>query len=112
VHKQGGLSVSDCKAVDHAVRPILEVHQILSEYKQFEIASPGVDRPLETAADFRRNLGRTVQIEATSESGQAFEVEGQVVDVVDGCVVLEQTSGKTVHIEISKVCKAYIQLIW
>ena len=112
IHKQGGLSVSDCKAVDNAVRPILEVHQILADYKQFEIASPGVDRPLTTAADFRRNLGRTVQIEAASQSGQVFEVQGQVVNVVDGCVVLEQTSGKTVHIEISQVCKAHIQLIW
>ncbi len=112
IHKQGGLSVSDCKAVDDTVRPILEVHQILDEYKQFEIASPGVDRPLKTAADFRRNLGRAVQIEAISQSGQAFEVQGQVVDVLDECVVLEQTSGKTVHIKISEVCKAYIQLIW
>ncbi|MCE2400715.1 hypothetical protein J4G08_07465 [Candidatus Poribacteria bacterium] len=112
IHKQGGLSVSDCKVVDNAVRPILEVHQILAEYKQFEIASPGIDRPLTTAADFQRNLGRTVQIEAASQSGQAFEVQGQVVNVADGCVVLEQTSGKTVHIEISQVCKAYIQLIW
>jgi len=112
IHKQGGLSVSDCKAVDDAVRPILEVHQILDDYKQFEIASPGVDRPLTTAADFRRNLGRTVEIETTSQSGQAFKLEGQVADVIDGCVVLEQTSGKTIHIEISKVCKAYIQLIW
>lgn len=112
LHKQGGLSVSDCKAAAQIVRPILEVHQLLSAYKQFEIASPGVDRPLETAADFRRNLGRTVQIEATSEGGQAFEVQGQVVDVIDGCIILEQTSGKTVHIEISKVCKAYIQLVW
>lgn len=112
IHKQGGLSVSDCKAVDDAVRPILEVHQILDAYKQFEIASPGVDRPLTTAADFRRNLGRTVEIETTSQSGQAFKLQGQVADVIDGYVVLEQTSGKTIHIEISKVCKAYIQLIW
>lgn len=112
IHKQGGLSVSDCKAVDNAVRPILEVHQILDEYKQFEIASPGVDRPLTTAADFRRNLGRTVEIETTSQSGQAFKLQGRVADVIDGCVVLEQTSGKTIHIEISKVCKAHIQLIW
>ena len=104
IHKHGGLSVSDCKAVDTAVRPILEVHQILDEYKQFEIASPGVDRPLTTAADFRRNLGRTVEIQTTSQSGQAFKLQGQVADVIDGCVVLEQKSGKTIHIEISKVC--------
>jgi ribosome maturation factor RimP len=112
IHKAGGLSVSDCKAVDDAVRPILEVHQILDGYKQLEIASPGVDRPLKTAADFQRNLGRTVQIETTSHNGQVFEVEGQVLEVVDASVVLEQTSGKTVHIEISRICKGYIQLVW
>lgn len=112
IHKPGGLSVSDCKTVDNTVRPILEVHQILAEYTQLEIASPGVDRPLKTAADFQRNLGRTVQIEATSHNGQTFEVQGQVTDVADGDIILEQTSGKTVHIEISRICKGYIQLIW
>ena len=65
IHKQGGLSISDCQAVNQAVRPVLEVHQILNVYKQLEIASPGVDRPLTTAPDFQRNVGRTVQIEVT-----------------------------------------------
>ena len=55
LHKVGGLSVSDCQAVARTVRPILEVHQILTRYSHLEIASPGVDRPLKTAADFRRN---------------------------------------------------------
>ena len=112
IHKEGGLSVSDCKVVNQAVRPILEVHQILDGYKQLEIASPGVDRPLTTARDFQRNIGRTVQIETTSQNGKIVDVQGQVKNVVDRCVVLEQASGKTVHIDISQICKGYIQLTW
>lgn len=112
IHKPGGLTVSDCKDVEQTVRPILEVHQILDDYKQLEIASPGVDRPLTTGADFERNLGRSVQIEATLDNGETYEVEGQIADVLNECVVLEQTSGKTVHIEILSICKGYIQLIW
>ena len=112
IHKQGGLSISDCQAGNKAVYPVLEVHQILNVYKQLEIASPGIDRPLTTAPDFLRNVGRTVQIEVTSPNGQTFEVQGQVKNVVDECIVLEQTSGKTVHIEIAQVCEGYIQLVW
>lgn len=112
IHKQDGLSVSDCQVVDQVVRPILEVHQILSEFKQLEIASPGVDRPLTTEPDFRRNIGRTVLIEATKSNGQLYEVQGEVKKSVDGCVTLQQTSGETVHIEIARVCKGYIQLVW
>ena len=46
IHKDGGLTVTDCKYLDQAVRPILEIHQLITEYKQLEIASPGIDRPL------------------------------------------------------------------
>lgn len=112
IHKDGGLAVSDCKYLDQAVRPILEVHQLLTEYKQLEIASPGLDRPLKTEADFKRNLGRNVQIQTTSKNGQMNEVEGNITDVVDSHVVLEETTGQTVQIKISDIYKGHIQLVW
>ncbi len=112
IHKHGGLSVQDCKTINQTVRPVLEVHQILDDYKQLEIASPGIDRPLTTIRDFQRNIGRTVKIETTATSGQLFEVQGVLKNVVDGCIVLEQASGKNTNIDISQVCKGYIQLTW
>lgn len=112
IHKDSGLTLSDCKAVDNAVRPILEVHQLLTEYKQLEIASPGLDRPLKTEADFKRNIGRNVQIHTRTNNGQSNDVEGKITDVVDAHILLEQSSGKTVQIEISQICKGYIQLVW
>ena len=112
IHKQGGLSVTDCKVVDQEVRPILEVHQILDTYKHLEIASPGLDRPLTTIRDFQRNIGKDVKILTSSSNGQATDLQGQVKKVIDGSVVLEQTSGKTIHINISQIDKGYIQLAW
>lgn len=112
IHKQGGLSVQDCKVVDQAVRPVLEVHQILDDYKQFEIASPGIDRPLTTIRDFQRNIGRSVKIETTPPNGHASEVQGLIKNVVDECIVLELASGKNKEIDITQVCKGYIQLTW
>ena len=96
IHKPGGLSVSDCQAVNRVVRPILEVHQHLANYTQLEIASPGLDRPLRTAADFQRNCGRTVQIEADLKNDRKYEVRGDVIEVNDEKVVLAQDDGKHV----------------
>ena len=112
IHKPGGLTVSDCQAVNRVVRPILEVHQYLASYTQLEIASPGLDRPLRTAADFQRNCGRTVQIEVDSKNDGNYQVQGAVIEVSDEKVVLAQDNGKHVTINISRVRNAQIHLEW
>ena len=114
IHKQGGLSVVDCQAVNHIVHPILEVHEHLASYTRLEVASPGIDRPLQTAKDFRRNCGRTVQIEVASESENehGYHVQGTVVEVHPESVVLAQTGGKNISVQISQIRTAHIHLKW
>ena len=112
IHKPGGLSVSDCQAVNSVVRPILEVHEHLASYTQLEVASPGLDRPLRTAADFRRNCGRTVRIEAASEDEKKYQVQGTVIEVSEAQVVLAKTNEDRVAINISDIYNAYIHLKW
>ena len=114
IHKQGGLSVADCQAVNHVVHPILEVHEHLASYAQLEVASPGIDRPLRTAKDFQRNRGRTVQVEVASgsENEQESQIQGTVVEVHPERVVLAQPGGKRISVEISQIREAHIHLKW
>ena len=114
IYKPDGLSVKDCQAVNHIVQPILEVHELFAGYTQLEVASPGVDRPLQTARDFQRNCGRTVRIEVNSESEneQGHYVQGVVVEVQPETVVLTQTGGKNISVEISQIRTAHIHLQW
>lgn len=112
IHKPGGLSVSDCQAVNSVVRPILEVHEYLASYTQLEVASPGLDRPLRTAADFRRNRGRTVRIEVASKDDRKYQVQGTVIEVCQEQVILVETNGNRVVINISEIRDGYIHLKW
>ena len=114
IHKPGGLSVADCQAVNQIVHPVLEVHEHLSSYTQLEVASPGVDRPLQTVRDFQRNCGRTVRIEIASESGseQGYYVQGVVVEVHPETVVLAQADGRNISVQISQIRTACIHLQW
>ncbi len=114
IYKPDGLSVKDCQAVNHIVQPILEVHEFFAGYTQLEVASPGVDRPLRTARDFQRNCGRTVRIEINveSENRQEHYVQGVVVEVQPETVVLAQTGGKNISVDISQIRAAHIHLQW
>lgn len=112
VHKPGGLSVADCRAVTQVVHPILAVHQYLTNCTQLEVASPGVDRPLRTAKDFQRNRGRTVHIEAAAENDRTYEIQGTIMEVIGEKVVLTRDAGKQVSIEISQIRNAHIKLNW
>ncbi|RKU29405.1 hypothetical protein C6499_08570 [Candidatus Poribacteria bacterium] len=114
IHKPEGLSVADCQAVNHVVHPILEIHEQLTDYIQLEVASPGIDRPLQTARDFQRNSGRTVQIEVASESenGQERHVQGVIIEVHPERVILAQAGGENLSIQISQIRKAHIHLKW
>ena len=46
IHKPGGLSVSDCQAVDRLVRPILEVHEYFESYTRLESRFTGLRQAL------------------------------------------------------------------
>ena len=111
IYKPDGITVKDCQQVSRMVQPILEVHGLIDSEVALEVASPGIDRPLATEADFRRNIGRAVQIETTSATGESLQLSGTVMDVKDGLVCLDE-SGKVTELQISTIIRAQIQLMW
>jgi ribosome maturation factor RimP len=54
------VTIDDCEAVTHQLRFALEVDAV--GYQRLEVSSPGLDRPLRTADDFRRFGGHAVEL--------------------------------------------------
>ena len=52
--------VEDCEAVTRQLQHVLEVENC--SYERLEVSSPGLDRPLKTAADFARFAGQQVNL--------------------------------------------------
>jgi ribosome maturation factor RimP len=59
----GGCAIEDCEAASQALSPELDVADIITTEYRLELSSPGVDRPLVRASDFRRALGQEAKIE-------------------------------------------------
>ena len=54
------INVDDCERVTRQLQHVLEVEGLA--YERLEVSSPGLDRPLKTAADFQRFLGEQVEV--------------------------------------------------
>ncbi len=54
------ITVDDCERVTRQLQHVLEVEGLA--YERLEVSSPGLDRPLKSAADLRRFLGEQVEV--------------------------------------------------
>jgi ribosome maturation factor RimP len=77
-----------------------------------EVTTPGLDRPLRTGRDFRRQRGHEVQIlrEATGDQPRA-ELRGVVVTADEQAVTLE-VSGDQLRVPLSEVVRGKVVLPW
>lgn len=54
------VTVEDCEAVTRQLQYVLEVENV--DYARLEVSSPGLDRPLKSAAHYERFTGEQIQI--------------------------------------------------
>jgi ribosome maturation factor RimP len=77
-----------------------------------EVTTPGLDRPLRTGRDFRRQRGHEVQVlRAAADEGPRTEVRGVVVDADEQAVTLE-VGGDQVRVPLSDVVRGKVVLPW
>jgi ribosome maturation factor RimP len=78
-----------------------------------EVTTPGLDRPLRTGRDFRRQRGHEVEIlrEASGEQQRRQQLRGTVVAADDQEVTLE-VGGDQVRVPLSDVVRGKVVLPW
>lgn len=60
IDRPEGVRIEDCEQVSRHLTRVFEVENI--DFRRLEVGSPGVDRPLKSAADFRRFLGERAEV--------------------------------------------------
>jgi ribosome maturation factor RimP len=58
----GGVTLDDCQAVSRLVGDAIERSDLLESAYTLEVSSPGLDRPIRSADDIRRNTGRRIEL--------------------------------------------------
>lgn len=108
IDKLGGITVQDCSAVSKEVSHLLDVHNLIRHRYTLEVSSPGLDRPLREPSDFRRNLGRLVQVTAVKSSGSKRTIVGNLSSWREEGITLE-VGGKGVFIPENEIVKTKLK---
>ena len=56
-----GIGLEDCERVSHQLTHLFAVEGV--SYERLEVSSPGLDRPLKTAGDYARFVGREINVQ-------------------------------------------------
>jgi ribosome maturation factor RimP len=71
-----GVGLADCESFSRALGDRIEDLSFFHSPYELQVSSPGIDRPIRTDDDLRRNAGRPVWMEFRDEGGQVREIRG------------------------------------
>ena len=71
-----GVGLADCESFSRALEGPLDAHPFFEATYELQVSSPGIDRPIRSDADLRRNTGRAVRMEFRDADGRMVEAHG------------------------------------
>ncbi len=86
-----GVTLEDCVQVSRAVSLVLdETAELVPGAYHLEVSSPGLDKPLRSASDFKRQVGRSAKckLKAAASDGQ-LALRGTILSASDVSIEME-----------------------
>lgn len=105
-----GVGIEECQRVSHALAAALDETDLLSDSYVLEVSSPGIDRPIRTDDDVRRNTGRRVVIETGEPVDGRREFRGVLLGQEDGELRLSEEDGVEIRIPKDGIVSAHQEL--
>ena len=62
IDKEGGITVDDCEIVSRAFSDRLDAEDFIDDAYIMEVSSPGLGRPLKKEKDYKRSMGKELEI--------------------------------------------------
>jgi Uncharacterized protein conserved in bacteria len=112
------VTVDDCARASRAIEARLDAMAYAGTRYVLEVSSPGVERPLRNAGDWRRFIGRDAVVTNDDVAGGPVagsrEVRIAGVEGGDGeeMIVVEDAGGNTLRIPLAAVKKARLAFNW
>ncbi|MFH0877130.1 MAG: hypothetical protein V1863_02770 [Candidatus Omnitrophota bacterium] len=103
--QEGGITLDECSRLNRELGDLVDRLGLLFEAYSLEVSSPGLDRPLVCAGDFKRVLGRDLRIFLKEPVGDRIEYLGHLVSI-DADHIEINTQQKTIKIPLGTINKA------
>ena len=104
IDRPGGVTMDECATVSRRLSLELDAVDLIETSYTLEVSSPGLDRPLVSAADFNRRRGSEVRVRV---KGRKKTMDGTILSA-DGNLVLQTATGRA-EIDFNDVEKGLLK---
>lgn len=104
------VSLDDCARISEELSTILDVEDVLPVQYTLEVSSPGLDRPLRHADDYRRFAGRLAKVVTSAPVNRQTAFTGRIRGVEDGAVLFEAEGGKLHHLPLDLISRGRLEV--
>jgi len=102
-----GVSLEDCEKVSRQVSSVMDVEDPIDGEYTLEVSSPGMDRPLYTAAQYARYVGEQINVRLRIARDGRRKFKGTILSV-DGDEVRIAVDNKEYVLAVDAIDKANI----
>jgi ribosome maturation factor RimP len=87
--ENGRFTITDCERLSKDLSPVLDVEDPIDREYHLEVSSPGIDRPLVRARDFRAYIGHEAKVELSDLLDGRKRFRGSIAAVDDESVTIK-----------------------
>ena len=91
IDKEGGIGLDDCQAVSGLLDEKLEELNIINDRYILEVSSPGLDRALKKEKDFKREMGKLVDITLYKAIDGEKMITGKLTGYTKDIITIDET---------------------
>jgi ribosome maturation factor RimP len=104
------VSVADCAHVSRDLSALLDVDDVVPTAYTLEVSSPGLDRPLRKADDYRRFAGRRAKVVMREKvDGQGF-FKGTIGGMDGQDVLIDGEDGRAHRVRLDLITRANLEV--
>lgn len=110
IYKKGGITLEDCETVNDLLEePLDAIDWNNGKPYNLNVSSPGLDRPIVTSDDFRRNEGEEVELLFREPQKKKEKTVGKLISLTESSVTLE-IKGKEKSFDRDKIKKIQLNI--
>ena len=89
IDKENGITVDDCEIISRALSDKLDSQDFIEDSYILEVSSPGLGRPLKKEKDFKRSIGKEVEVKLYKAINRQKDFEGVLKAYSDTEITIE-----------------------
>lgn len=112
VDAEEGITSETCSKLSRDIEAAIDLQAPIKGPYTLTVSSPGITRPLKFPWQYRKHIGRLLEVKMRSKSG-VHGKSGKLLSVDEEGVALEQIKkGAQVHIDFAEIVEAKVKAPW